>query len=71
MINKPRICDLCICKDTLNHLDQKTQVIPVIKNLKETAQYLLLTNYNIDNNDLSDNNIGHFKAINFNIYISL
>lgn len=63
----PRFSDLCICKDVLNHLDQITQVIPAIENLKKTSKFLLLTNYNINNNDLSENYTGEWKEINFNI----
>jgi len=31
----PRNCDLCICKDTLNHLDPKTQILSAINNIKK------------------------------------
>ena len=41
----PRECDLCICKEVLNHLDTKTQIIPALENIKKTSKFLMITNH--------------------------
>ena len=64
----PRHCDLTICKEVLNHLDQKTQVISALNNIKKTTKYLIITNYiEMDENNLEENLVGRFEKINFNI----
>lgn len=64
----PRNCDLTICKEVLNHLDQKTQVIPALNNIKKTTKYLIITNHmEINENNLEENLDARFEKINFNI----
>ena len=64
----PRNCDLCICKDTLNHLDPKTQILSAINNIKKTCKYLIITNYIKLDNNIADSNLnGNWIKINFNI----
>ena len=64
----PRNCDLCICKDTLNHLDPKTQILSAINNIKKTCKYLIITNYIKLYNNIANSNLnGNWIKINFNI----
>jgi len=41
----PRECDLCICKEVLNHLDTNSQIIPALETIKKTSKFLMINNY--------------------------
>ena len=65
----PRKCDLCICKDVLNHLEM-TQILNALENIKSTSNFLIITNYPNNPNkttELNNYNAG-WENINFNIH---
>lgn len=65
----PRECDLCICKEVLNHLDTETQIIPALEIIKKTSKFLMINNYiDLEKNKISRRTGGQWEKINFNIH---
>jgi hypothetical protein len=65
----PRKCDLCICKDVLNHLEMK-QILTALENIKRTSKFLMVTNYpnNFNKTAELNNYDARWENINFNIH---